>query len=198
MMRFRLIRLVVLTVLVASCGSGTTEAASPVDGIQVHGDWTIEIYNADGSLDERLEFSNALGSIGARSIADVLGRAEAPGEWHVELNGVPDPCAAADGSGRTCRATEVADFAPNYFPTLVLDTSVDGVLTMRGSVVIQNDSDLSAVSTRLGTCSGTADSTACLNSGLAPASFSGKAITATPVQAGQTVQVQVDFSFTSG
>ena len=30
------------------------------EGIEVHGHWTIEVRNPDGSLDERYEFENAL------------------------------------------------------------------------------------------------------------------------------------------
>lgn len=70
----------VLALVATACGTGqelaeveTVAAAAPVVsetapapesgdgvGIQVHGHWTIEVRNPDGSLDARYEFENAL------------------------------------------------------------------------------------------------------------------------------------------
>ena len=47
-MRLKLVGLLaVLMMIVASCGGAVPEAAGPSEGIQVHGDWTIDIYNED-------------------------------------------------------------------------------------------------------------------------------------------------------
>lgn len=72
-MRLRSLALVaVIAMIVASCGGGAPEAADPSEGIQVHGDWTIDIYNEDGTLDERVEFSNDLTQEGRRVLAEAL------------------------------------------------------------------------------------------------------------------------------
>lgn len=206
-MRVKLVGVVALMALVvASCAAGTPEAAGPSEGIQVHGDWTIDVYNEDGTLDEHVEFSNALTAGGADAINRVLGRSESAGEWQVTIDGGAGPCTSAGGIAVACRATEVLEHPTFMFPTLVLDTSAAGVLTMAGSVTIQNDSTISGVSTRFATCRTTTDHVECLNSSLAPDAFSQKSASGdpsddfveTPVTAGQTVQVQVDFSFTSG
>lgn len=201
MRRNLLVAVIAATLIMTGC-AGTTDGASPsAEGIVVHGDWTLEVVNTDGSVATSSSFSNALGDIGAESLKDLLSRTETAGEWHVELWGTPSPCNNTAGEERSCRATEVADFEANYFPTLTLDTSAAGALTLTGAVTIQNDSTINAVSTRLATCtSATAD---CLNSGIAPASFSGKAASDDPndgfdevaVTAGQQVQISVTFSF---
>ena len=42
-------------------GGGDTQASAvPHEGIDVHGDWKVAIYNEDGSLDREYAFSNAL------------------------------------------------------------------------------------------------------------------------------------------
>lgn len=199
-MKTRLLGLVAVVALVATaCGSGAASSAAPgpSEGITVHGEWTIEVYDADGTLAESVEFSNALDSIGAEHLALLLSGQLVAGEWHVEIgNYAPGshPCTDGAGSGDTCRATQVWDFQPNFFPTLVVDSSVAGQLTLDGSVVVENDTSITAVETRLATCTvGTND---CLNTGYAPASFSGTLLdTPVPVSSGQTVQVEVVISF---
>lgn len=42
-MRYRLVGLAaVVALILASCGGGAPEAAGPAEGIQVHGEWTID------------------------------------------------------------------------------------------------------------------------------------------------------------
>lgn len=70
-MRTRLVALIgALALLAAACaGAGATPDASDegalASGIGVQGDWTIEVYDPDGSLDESVEFTNALTDQGA-------------------------------------------------------------------------------------------------------------------------------------
>ena len=62
-------------------GDGTSE------GIQVHGDWTIEVSDPDGNLVERREFKNALTNEGAYFVVDLLqGLQEVvQNTWEIEL-----------------------------------------------------------------------------------------------------------------
>jgi hypothetical protein len=72
-MRNRLVGIVAaIGMILTACGGATSDAAGPSEGIQVHGDWTIEIYNADGTLDERFEFSNSLTQYGSYAISNAL------------------------------------------------------------------------------------------------------------------------------
>jgi hypothetical protein len=84
----------VLVLVIASCGSGSPEAGDSSEGIQVHGDWTIDIYNKDGSLDQHVEFSNALKDQGAHDLISALaGLRTFSGDWQILLEGlVNDPC----------------------------------------------------------------------------------------------------------
>ena len=87
-MRVRAVGVVALMALVlASCGGATPEAAGPSEGIQVHGDWTIDIYNPDGTLDEHVEISNALGPNGdAQLINHLACGVTTGGLWEIELS----------------------------------------------------------------------------------------------------------------
>src|SRR5574341_1058320 len=72
------------TVVLEPFDSGSTneQGGDPVaaetdgvgEGIQVHGDWVIEVRNADGSMAERREFENALTSAGSQYLDLVLAR----------------------------------------------------------------------------------------------------------------------------
>ena len=55
------------------------------EGIQVHGHWTIEVTNPDGSLATRTEFENALTQPGAQSLAAVLTGNFALAEGSIDL-----------------------------------------------------------------------------------------------------------------
>src|SRR5688572_769639 len=50
-------------------GEAAPPAGGPREGIQVHGAWTIAIYNSDGSLASLTEFENALHEEGPRVLS---------------------------------------------------------------------------------------------------------------------------------
>lgn len=97
MMRTRRVGFVAgLALLAAACGASEAvpEASGPIEGIAVHGDWTIEVYDADGTLDERVEFENALQPSGAESLVQLLaGTQVLPPDpsWLILLLGDCDP-----------------------------------------------------------------------------------------------------------
>ena len=96
-------------------------AASPAgtgEAIQVHGDWLIEIRNADGSVASRHEIKNGLAPSaqggGASVLAALLGRRESMGGWEIVIGDhqttnplvVPQgPCASLIG-GVACYISE--------------------------------------------------------------------------------------------
>jgi len=107
---FAVVGAVALVVLVSAFGGDLTEgetsavresqdnaAGSPADpsdlgeGIQVHGDWVIEVRNEDGSLAERREFENALSGGGQALLTQSLARTASPGVWGIVLNNEGDP-----------------------------------------------------------------------------------------------------------
>jgi hypothetical protein len=68
------------------------------EGIKVHGHWTIEVLNPDGTVAAHRDFHNALLISdsccgGSGLLASILGRAELLGPWEVELSGNTPLCA---------------------------------------------------------------------------------------------------------
>ena len=72
----------------ASPGPRTAEqspASGMNTGIKVHGHWTIDVLNPDGTLVKHVEFENALTLVGAETLPLILGRAATPGAWAIGL-----------------------------------------------------------------------------------------------------------------
>ncbi len=190
-MRFRLVGLIALMALiVASCGGGVPEAAGPSEGIQVHGDWTIDVFNEDGSLDQHVEFSNALFPFGAAQIAAVLAGQSTSGSWEVYVH---------DGLVDLCPSTSSGDCPIS--PTVTVedlqgDPSKES-MRLAGSTSTEVAGNIDRVYTRLGVCGSTISPDACVTLGIG--SFTTKDLSVPiAVTSGQIVQVQVDISFTSG
>ncbi len=96
----------------AATGSAQTaeRAGGPWEGIKVHGHWTIDIKNPDGTPVATHEFENALQSPGAINMATFLGRVNAPGLWAVLLYS-PDGAPNCTASGVPCVMSENRFFA---------------------------------------------------------------------------------------
>jgi hypothetical protein len=69
------------------------------EGIKVHGHWTIEVKNPDGTVVTRREFENSLagpgGVSGANTLAGLLSGNYVVGPWGITLFGSPGPCSTA-------------------------------------------------------------------------------------------------------
>jgi hypothetical protein len=82
-----------LTILLLALGTSTTALAqtgsAPNEGIKVHGHWTIDVLNRDGSLAAHYEFQNALANhLGASTFLNgVLSRTKRMGLWSITLSG---------------------------------------------------------------------------------------------------------------
>jgi hypothetical protein len=68
----------------------TTPAASESKGaqkesIKVHGHWTIDVRNPDGTLVTHREFENAITPSGQVQLTKILGRVAKPGLWEIDL-----------------------------------------------------------------------------------------------------------------
>jgi len=156
------------------------------DGIKVHGHWTIDVKNPDGSLASHNEFENALLADGAGELSKLLGRQETVVGWAVVLDGIGfiiEPAVVP-----TCPCSTF-----NQSLTVAVPASGPnaGSIILSGSIQAQNLTQVSSVSTLVvgtGSCgSGCYSDTA----------FSATDLK-TPVsniQPGQIVQVTVIFSF---
>lgn len=197
-MRVRFVGLVALMALMlASCGGASPEAGGPSEGIQVHGDWTIDIYNEDGSLDEHVEFSNDLTDSAPETLATFFARTRTIGSWAIVLNDTSgqdicfDQCFIEEEGARFAGLAESTDLMVEYVST------PSPRVRLSGSVVAEEDGATNDVSTVNYTCDPTVATSDC--PGLSESTIRSITQTFLPerktISSGQTVQVVVDISF---
>lgn len=195
-MRTRPIGLVAgLALLAAACGvsDAAPEASGPSEGIAVHGDWTIALYDPDGTLDDRVTFTNALHPDGALNLIGLLtGDSGAVAYWAIGLGSDTGPCDPA------CWIDPIE---------ATQEALADGrVVRVSGSTVVDSDGQIERVETGFGICARVEPSVcrANLEGGIVGTdqfrSMTEKDLGPDfpQVSAGQTVDVTVDISFTSG
>jgi hypothetical protein len=188
----------------------TTLHGGPHEGIKVHGHWTLEVRNPDGTVVTHRDFENSLtnGATGGASLlATVLGRANTTGNWEIQLQNSPS---ATSQSGATVLFIDEPTFPgsaeTNVFKNLTV-ANAGGTLTISGSATVP--SAFGTVVGYVGTfnyyCPNTTSPSACPSSNSLVStedSFTGRALdgqngdpAAVPVSAGQTVAVTVVISF---
>jgi hypothetical protein len=80
-------------------------SGGPQENVKVHGDWTIEVRNADGTLATRREFRNRLLDSGKLALANFVTRQNTVGQWVVNITGgVNNPNAIVCNTG--CQISE--------------------------------------------------------------------------------------------
>jgi len=179
----------------------------PQEGIQVHGQWTIEVRNPDGTMASHHDFENALHSTGATALSKLLARSVSVGQWEVYLEGGSNACMYNSSLATPCLLLEPSAAAPpaGYgFNTLIVSSPPypdpdAGKLVLRGTATAQANGNISTVYTYLNTClSNNAPANPCVWGG----SFwpGGNAMTQASispisVQTGQQVLVTVKISF---
>jgi len=211
--------LAVLVLVLAACGTsanqssrGASEGTS--DGIAVHGQWIVEVVNADGSLEKHVEFENALAG-GIAQLPKVLSGDYALSKWGVGfaafeftdgLAGVvadDSPCLTPTGTPSGCGIWEGAGTdsgSTSYNLETTASAGAPWEFVLRGSHPVQVDGRINAVSTWVGTCPLPDYGLDCSPFG-GYGTFSRKNLDdpdgpgAVLVMAGQMVQVEVRFSF---
>jgi hypothetical protein len=198
---FGLLAALSLGVPAAAIAAETRAASGPTEGIKVHGRWTIDIKNPDGSLVSHHEFENALDSLGAVRLAELLARQKSPGVWGILLwqvgSGLRPPCPSYFNGA--CVIGETGSTDPEaQFKTMTISVPTSGPnqgkLVLAGSATAEADGDIAAVITQLGYCAGTVAAASCAayrDSGFTRKDFQ----TPLVVNAGQIIQVTVVISF---
>ncbi len=198
-----IIAMCALALLATACAGATEAGAPPSEGIAVHGDWIIETFNPDGSLDQRVEFSNDLSPAGPDLLASLLSRQLSMGTWTVLVSSFAHPENLCEPL-QTCRIVEADDWDADNAHSADLELSRDGdVLVLEGSFEAIETSSISNVATRVRPCQPAVAPGDCNEPSLGPNGTSSKVLTGTTitpvdVTAGQTVAVRVEISFTSG
>lgn len=192
----RLIALVALVALAAAaCGAPGGDAAG--DGIQVHGHWTIEVFDPDGTLASHTEFENALTSGGEALLSRLLVRDASMGQWEIELLGSPDPHLCPPFG---CLIGPPIDTLADS-NDIVVERIGNDTVRLSGTVQAVQDGSVRTVNTVRGVCGPTVAPASCLDYGNALSGstlFTSRTLTAGEVvtaSAGQLVQVIVDISF---
>lgn len=168
----------------ARADTGAAQPDATSGGIQVHGHWTIEVRNPDGSLASRREFENALvPGEGDAALARMFNRNQMNWKWVVEVgedspSGTGGPCrpAVTPPNGRPCTVRQ-----PDVTVTVAGET-----VRLSGAVTAQQASDVSRFATLLDA----------VHNGGTITRFTEKRLPApVSVAAGQVIQVTVVFSF---
>jgi hypothetical protein len=180
-------------------------------GIKVHGHWTIDVRNPDGTVVAHREFENTLGTL-QNSLAAVLSRAGSVGFWKIELqdpNGTANQIGPCINSQAANRGVQCDIIEPGWasasggalsfqFPTLTVSTagSNSAQLVLSGTAVASVSDSIALVLTLLNVCAPTvAPSTPCATT--QPVLFTVAALTNNFVNVtpGQTIAVTVTISF---
>jgi hypothetical protein len=196
--------------------SSVAEEKSPGDGrhegIKVHGHWTIEVRNPDGTVVTHREFENSLGPSGGNSLAAALSRGGSVGFWKIGLtdpNGSANQIGPCINSQANNRGTECDIIEPGLasaqggafsfqFPTLTVSSvgSNPAQLVLSGTAVASVTDPIASVNTFLNICpAAVAPSNPCANT--QPFIFTLATLTNNfvNVTAGQTIAVTVTISF---
>jgi len=146
-------------------GRGTHE------GIKVHGHWTIEVRNPDGTRVSRVEFENALTTGGATSLTGLLLGSEVQGGFIIFLSTntptTTGPCSPGSGGSTVCvlfaslinptpatfaDATNGCPGGANCFPlTIAPNAAVTGI-SLTGSAMAGSNGQITDVSVGNLTC----------------------------------------------
>lgn len=197
----------IAAILVLAALGVVSPAAQQREGIKVHGDWVIEVRNADGTLAQRHEFKNALvANEGDRALAWILSRGYSTGRWDIVLR--PDQTQSGICQAGTVPAScTVTEFFPGavttqaviFYNLQVLNPLVNPnpTIELTGSVTASRGGNISAVETFNRACLGVTAPADCRNTdGDLLFRLTRRVLpTAISIAAGQIVQVKVVLSF---
>jgi hypothetical protein len=125
------------------------------EGIKVHGNWTIDVRDPDGSLAAHHEFENRLITGGTNLLSDLLGLKVAISNWTVFLDGANQPCRVSGGRN-SCFLVETIysipsgseEFEFNTLTLAVLPVNFgESKLQLAGNFTASFDGDISRVRT---------------------------------------------------
>jgi hypothetical protein len=177
------------------------------EGIKVHGHWTIEVRNPDGTLVTHREFENSFAGAGAYPLTTVLARANAVGGWLISLSGGPSAGACpGSGVGLSSGDCVIEDSAntitgTGIFHTLAVTTPTNtaglNTLQLAGTATAGGAGQISIVNTIINVCPGGTGCEPAVSGIYVSAGylFTQAGITAIPISSGQTIAVTVNISF---
>jgi hypothetical protein len=166
-------------------------------GIKVHGHWTIEVRNPDGTVVTRREFENSLFQP-ASSLAAILARTGTTGAWAVRVDSSAPGLCAPSGTGSECTIAESSPAFPGVDSTNMTVGVSAGAVTLSATMPnVPSAGTITLVRTLLSFCPSNVTPNACVTSPGATAIFTSATNTSgfASVAAGQTLAVTVVLSF---
>jgi hypothetical protein len=180
-------------------------------GIKVHGHWTIEVRNPDGSLATHREFENSYDST-TTLLPSILSRTNSVGFWQVVLTttsalsgqaGPQPPCGPSGGASCTLEETQWPASPDAFFFNTLTVTQSSRTIILSGNVTAPNTGAINYVSTQNYPCPNTTapSPVPCFSAGSGTPASNFTAFTfpsnmpPVNVSAGQTVQVNVTITF---
>jgi hypothetical protein len=202
---------------------GQKTASGMNQNMKMHGHWTIDIKNPDGTLVQHREFENSIQYDGQNYLVGLMSGYGAAGPWMIYFSNVGATTAGSPCNTATypycaivySTASQPGIFACNYYTcatglTITPTFGVGPTLTLAGSIAATQAGTIGVVYTGMNACGGTAGSSGYPTaiSTITPAacytsttnSFSGTATGTTlsspiSVAQGQIIQVKVVLSF---
>jgi len=182
--------------------SETKPAGGPQEGIKVHGHWTIDVRNPDGTLASHHDFENSLQSTGAGVLVGSLSRASVTGLWNISFT---DSSTGLCNSTLFCQIDEPTQVPPLKSDSKNLTVSAPttgphaGKIVLAGSVTAAGVGSVVEVLTYVDVCAVSVSPTSCNNGDslqLGTTLFTNHVLTPNiAVAAGQLVDVTVVLSF---
>lgn len=170
------------------------------EGIKVHGHWTIDVRNPDGTLVTHNEFENSLAPTNGNSVLlSLLARSSVPGGFQV---GLSNPSGTGLCGAGVCTISESSQsFSLGNSSNLVVQsTSYNGTsltqVNLVGSAFVISGGSIVSVNTVLFTCPASVSPQACASGTSALGStLTQTTISPISVASRQIVQVTVNLSF---
>jgi hypothetical protein len=158
------------------------------EGIKVHGHWTIDVRNPDGTVATHREFENSLTSSGGAFLASLLANLNTPvGSpttiWQVVAGNTQGATSSGPCAGTVCVINQSLTATPS--PLTVASNA--GILTLSGSIVVSDTSLVNTVTTGLFYFVGTQATNTTITQATLTNPIS--------VSAGQTIAITVNISF---
>jgi hypothetical protein len=187
-----------------SVASKAAQSSHPSEEIRVHGHWTINVLNPDGSLSSHHEFENALQNGGQQTLSQLLTGFSA-GHWDITLSSSGrSPCQGGTGGKFPNACTIIENTAgasagTAQFSTLVVTQGSAAGQTGQTAVFLNGNftafvaGTIDRVDTSLATCPKGSHSACNISGGATP--FTSASPAPVSVSVGQTVQVIVVISF---
>jgi len=191
--------------VIATLAAGAATAEETVEGVKVHGHWTIEVRDEHGTVVEHREFENALQTLGSEMLTKLFARQETFGDWEIRTTSAAglEVCEEPAGMATTlCYIPEPTSpkTQNNAFKnlTLAVAPAFPWKLTFSGNFVAQRTGEVSGVALAQFACSSATAPDDCPGN---PAIVDVAVVTNTnlavsvAVTAGQQVLVTVELSF---